>query len=99
MSPKKTSEYVIVAGKKRVVYQGPRGGKYIKKAGSFVSIKKLQSGGGCMRLGDCKDEYNLPEQAWGKRCKGDWYRDDACEEKYVQIQDGNPEKEWQLCCQ
>jgi hypothetical protein len=35
-TPKSTSERVLVDGKKRVVYVGPKGGKYIKKDGKFL---------------------------------------------------------------
>lgn len=34
----RTSEKVLVKGKERVVYVGPRGGKYIKSKGVFTSI-------------------------------------------------------------
>lgn len=37
----KTKEKVKVGNAMRVVYQGPRGGKYVKVKGQFVSVKKL----------------------------------------------------------
>ncbi len=39
--PTRTSQSVQYGGRDRVVYQGPRGGKYIKKGGEFVPISKL----------------------------------------------------------
>ena len=36
----KTNEYIQSGGKKHVIYKGPRGGKYIKKDGKFVSLAK-----------------------------------------------------------
>jgi hypothetical protein len=38
---KPTQKRVKVGGKERVVYEGPRGGEYIKQNGGFVSLKKL----------------------------------------------------------
>ncbi len=35
----KTNERALVGGKSRVVYKGPRGGRYIKKGGEFVPLK------------------------------------------------------------
>lgn len=40
---KKTTERVRIQNKARVVYTGPRGGKYIKNNGAFVSLKKSQN--------------------------------------------------------
>ena len=40
--PTKTNKRVMVGGKSRVVYQGKRGGEYIKQAGSFMSLNKLK---------------------------------------------------------
>jgi len=37
----KTNERVTVDGKKRVVYVGSRGGRYIKRRGKYVSLKAL----------------------------------------------------------
>jgi hypothetical protein len=39
---KKTKERVMVSCKKRIVYLGIRGGKYVKIKGKFVSIKKAK---------------------------------------------------------
>jgi len=36
---KRTSERIVVNGKSRVVYQGPRGGKYIKSGDHFVRVE------------------------------------------------------------
>jgi hypothetical protein len=38
---KPTQKRIKVGGKDRVVYEGPRGGEYIKQGGGFVSLKKL----------------------------------------------------------
>jgi hypothetical protein len=38
-SKKQTKEYIIYQGKKKLVYNGPKGGKYIKKNNKFISIK------------------------------------------------------------
>ena len=38
---KKSSEKVKVGNVARVVYVGPRGGKYVKVKGQFVSVKKI----------------------------------------------------------
>lgn len=37
---KQTKERIVVNGKKRVVYVGKKGGKYIKQNGEFVSVAK-----------------------------------------------------------
>ena len=38
---KPTKKRVVVKGKPKVVYKGPRGGEYIKQNGGFVSLKTL----------------------------------------------------------
>ena len=38
---KKTTNKMMIAGKLRVIYEGVRGGRYVKKNGEFVNIKKL----------------------------------------------------------
>lgn len=38
---KKTAERVKVGCQNKVVYEGPKGGKYIKQNGGFVSLKDL----------------------------------------------------------
>lgn len=38
-SKKQTSEKIIIKGKSRIVYQGPKGGRYIKSGGLFIAIK------------------------------------------------------------
>lgn len=38
---KKTSEHVKVGCQNKVVYEGPRGGKYIKQGGALIPVKKL----------------------------------------------------------
>jgi hypothetical protein len=38
---KVTKDHVLVGGKSKRVYLGPRGGKYVKQNGKFVSIAKL----------------------------------------------------------
>lgn len=43
---KKTGGKVMVGGKERVVYEGPRGGRYVKKGGEFVRVGKEMGGGG-----------------------------------------------------
>ena len=40
-SYKRTDKRVSVGGRKAVVYEGPRGGSYVRIAGKYVSIKKL----------------------------------------------------------
>ena len=40
-TPKRTSERINVNGRDMVVYQGMRGGKYIKRKNKFVSLKQL----------------------------------------------------------
>ncbi len=40
-----TAERVQLGGRKAVVYQGPRGGKYVKTGGEYVSLSKAMSGG------------------------------------------------------
>jgi hypothetical protein len=40
----RTNDKVMVGGKERVVYEGPRGGRYVKKGGEFVRVGK-QAGG------------------------------------------------------
>lgn len=40
-APKATAERVMVAGRKRVVYVGARGGRYIKKGDGYVSLRSL----------------------------------------------------------
>jgi len=47
---KKSSVRIKVNGRDAVVYEGPRGGKYVKKNGEYVSLRKLQHGGSV----DCK---------------------------------------------
>lgn len=42
---KATSEKVQIGNRKAVVYEGPRGGKYIKKDGKFVPLKNVVKGG------------------------------------------------------
>jgi len=37
-APKPSAERVLVKGRKRVVYVGPKGGKYIKSKGEFVRL-------------------------------------------------------------
>lgn len=37
---KKTCDRVQMGGRNAIVYEGPRGGRYIKKAGEYVSVKK-----------------------------------------------------------
>lgn len=37
----KTNQRVSIGGKERVVYEGVRGGKYIKKGGELVSLSKI----------------------------------------------------------
>ena len=37
----KSNERITVVGKKRVVYLGPRGGKYVKLKGIYVPVAKL----------------------------------------------------------
>jgi hypothetical protein len=39
---KTTSKRIKVDGRERVVYEGPRGGKYIKQNGTFISLKQLK---------------------------------------------------------
>lgn len=41
--PKPTSERITLKGEKkaRIIYVGPRGGKYVKKDGAFVSLKSM----------------------------------------------------------
>ncbi len=39
--PKKTSERVKVGCQDKVVYVGPKGGKYIKQGGGYLSLKSL----------------------------------------------------------
>lgn len=39
---KATKKRVEVKGKKRVVYEGKRGGEYIKEGGKFVSLKSCK---------------------------------------------------------
>jgi hypothetical protein len=36
--PRATSERVQIAGRDRVVYVGPRGGRYIKSKGAYVRV-------------------------------------------------------------
>jgi len=36
--PQPSAERVVVKGQKRIVYVGPKGGKYIKSKGEFVRI-------------------------------------------------------------
>lgn len=38
-----TNERVIVKGRSRVVYIGPKGGRYIKTMGKFVRLTRLSS--------------------------------------------------------
>ena len=38
---KQTAERILINGKKRMIYIGTRGGKYIKQSGKFISVKKL----------------------------------------------------------
>jgi len=35
---KRTHRHTIIAGQRHVIYEGPRGGTYIKKAGKFVAV-------------------------------------------------------------
>jgi hypothetical protein len=37
-APKSTGQRQTIAGRQRTIYEGPRGGKYIKKDGKFVRI-------------------------------------------------------------
>jgi hypothetical protein len=39
---KKTSERITVDGRLHVVYEGPRGGKYIKRNQAYLSVRKLR---------------------------------------------------------
>lgn len=39
---KATSKRVNVSGKERVVYEGSRGGQYVKMSGNYVSLKELK---------------------------------------------------------
>jgi hypothetical protein len=41
-SLKKTNERMQLGGKSAVVYEGTRGGKYVKKNGKFISLKQAQ---------------------------------------------------------
>jgi hypothetical protein len=38
---KKTTNKMMIAGKLRVIYEGARGGRYVKMNGKFVNIKKI----------------------------------------------------------
>lgn len=38
---KKTTERVTYKNRKLIVYQGPRGGKYIKQSGKYVSLSAI----------------------------------------------------------
>jgi len=38
---KKTKERVMVKGKPAIVFQGPRGGKYIKRKHQMISLSKM----------------------------------------------------------
>jgi hypothetical protein len=38
---KKTTNKMMIAGRSRVIYEGARGGRYVKMNGKFVNIKKL----------------------------------------------------------
>jgi hypothetical protein len=42
---KKTTEKTAVGNRMAVVYEGPRGGKYIKKDGKFVPLRNVLKGG------------------------------------------------------
>lgn len=42
--PMQTQKRVLIGGKSRVVYQGKRGGEYIKKGGEFMSLVKAIKG-------------------------------------------------------
>ena len=42
--PVQTEKRVLIGGKSRVVYQGKRGGEYIKKGGEFMSLVKAIKG-------------------------------------------------------
>lgn len=39
---KATDKRVVIGNTKRVVYEGSRGGQYIKKDGKFVSLKSMK---------------------------------------------------------
>jgi len=43
---KPSEERIVIDGKKKVVYVGPRGGRYVKKDGVFVSLRKMKGGNG-----------------------------------------------------
>jgi hypothetical protein len=41
-SPKATKKHVLINGQKRVIYEGPKGGKYIKRKGEYVTLSKAK---------------------------------------------------------
>lgn len=51
--PKPTKQRVRLPGIKRdcVVYEGPRGGQYVKQGGQFLPLKMVTQRGGCVM--DC----------------------------------------------
>lgn len=41
----KTEQKIQIGNRMAIVYEGPRGGKYVKKNGKFVSVKNIMKGG------------------------------------------------------